>query len=254
MLKNCLKLLTTNIGGRDFSIKKELYTVLFRVATVAKDTVSQIIANLLRVKSEDEPRSYDDAMIVEMLLTECFRCIPVYRLFPDEIIELLKIEWYKSKNAVQYMSDPMVVSFGLPDYPYRYYPLSANQTPIRHLLEYHPKVAIDFIVELMNRSVEHYIKSPYAESNKTKVIVLSLFNEAINQHGDSLLWTAYRGKANVPNLIQCVLMASKITCLIEQVKNFFERRFYICIKGVQFCHANVCIGVNCTSLSLGLWQ
>ncbi len=73
----------------------------------------------------------------EMLLIETYKCVKVYKYFPNEIIALAKIEWYREKLPRDYGSSYLESSFWFMSYPYKYFNASAFQTPLRYLLKYH---------------------------------------------------------------------------------------------------------------------
>ena len=149
--------------------------------------------------------------LFKMLLVETFRCVNIYRLFPEFIIELSKTEWYENIHVDSedyYDTHYLESSFGFKEYPYKYFNASAYQTPFRYLFRYHPSMAFQFLIEFCNRSIEIYIHSRYAQQSHTKQAIIKLKDGTeILLYGDLNLWGAYRGFGTSPCLMQSALMA-----------------------------------------------
>lgn len=195
---------------------KELLQILFFVLPSAENEVGDflrqaIIATKTKKNPEGIPVNFY-SILNKMLLKEPYKCNKVYKYFPNEIIELAKIEWYSEKLPTEYSSNYQESSFGLVSYPYDYFSPSALQTPISYLLKYNFKTALDFIIEMTNRGMKFYVKSSYARDLSDIKIILNDGTQ-ITQLGHESLFSAYRGTSPVPYLIQSVLMALETNLL-----------------------------------------
>lgn len=211
--KYCWKLLETDKDSFRFDSKRRLLEILFSVSPQATDTVEKLIKDAVIAKKENDTalpfttHFYRD--LFKMLLVETFRCVNIYKLFPEMIIELAEMEWYNIKPVTgEFDTDYMESSFGLNEYPYKYFSSSSYQTPFRYLFRYHPELALSFLIRLCNRGIDFYIKSTYAQQSDAKKITMTLSgNESVELYADVNLWVAYRGIGNSPYLLQSALMA-----------------------------------------------
>lgn len=198
-----------------FDSKKRILEILFFVVFYAKDETEKILRGaILARKTKSSTTDYRISFyrdLFKMLLVETFRCVNIYKLFPEFIIELSKTEWYKNIRVDPedyYDTNYLESSFGLTEYPYKYFSASGYQTPFRYLFRYHPSLALQFLIELCNRSIEIYIHSKYAQQSQTKQIAIKLKEGTeVLLYGDYTLWGTYRGFGTSPCLLQSALMA-----------------------------------------------
>jgi hypothetical protein len=210
--RHCLQLLELDKEAFRFDLKRRILEILFSVAFYAKEEIEKIIINAIEAKKANSSNThyrisfYRD--LFKMLLIDTFRCINIYKLFPELIIQLAELEWYSNKVAGDYDSDYTESSFGFVEYPYKYFNASAFQTPFIYLFRYHSSLALDFLIEVCNRSIQFYLKSVYAEQSQTRTISIKLSeNKEVFLYGDSTLWSVYRGLGHSPDLLQSALMA-----------------------------------------------
>lgn len=149
----------------------------------------------------------------------------IAKFLPNELIKLARKHWLLTTEKVffptneqerflfgmsRHRSMEFNHHFGLKhEYNLSYSPGSAYQTPVLSLLNYHPKITIYFIVELINWCTENYRYSDFSKDDEVKDIELELEDGTkILQFGSSYLWSIYRSTDRVsPNLMQSVLMA-----------------------------------------------
>lgn len=117
----------------------------------------------------------------------------------------LHSEWFHDSIA------GLETLFGIkPGREHGYFPASAYQGPFRALLQYHPREALVFIIDLFNHSadwyahprvIEHHVELPF------EVTLTFADGSARKQWTNARLWQLYRGMHVGPGVLQCVLMA-----------------------------------------------
>lgn len=134
--------------------------------------------------------------------------------FPDKIFDLIKKEWFLSKEPKDnYFGIPVTKeveeNFGLKKYNFDYSPSSAFQTPILLLLKTCFIKTLDFIISIINETTELYANSELAKKydNVEKVTVTINSENTIEQYCSERLWDMYRGHSVTPYSLQSMLMA-----------------------------------------------
>ncbi|HVM86695.1 MAG TPA: hypothetical protein VMT76_00810 [Puia sp.] len=227
--KHCFSLLTENKGGYRFAPKRQILEILFSVAPAVKEDVKNIfleaIDNKMHEKEDGAFPIFFYRDLFKMVLVDTVKCVNLYKLFPEIIIDLAKMEWFSDQQLHRHESEYLEASFGLKSYPYKYFSSSSFQTPFRYLFRYHECLATNFLIEISNRAVNFYKKSDYFQEGRTASIHLQLDDETkVHQFGDENLWTAYRGFGVSPCLIQSALMAYE-THLLENIENLSPELF-----------------------------
>lgn len=99
--------------------------------------------------------------------------------------------------------------FGITDsHEFKYFPSSAFQTPICHLLTYELDLASQLIVDLFNHSIDSLEESGrFPEDRITTVSIQISEKEVVIQKGNQTLWALYRRSSHNPNLLESSLMA-----------------------------------------------
>lgn len=144
---------------------------------------------------------------------------------PDTLIKLARSEWLirKSKKGHSYRySSTIGVNhyFRLHEHRYEFAPASGARGPFQHLLHFHPRKGLDFILSLLDVAAEEYAhsdldapdrySSTQRDASKPVFEPLTIpLNDGtrIQQHYSGRLWAAYRGHSVVPDLLQSALMA-----------------------------------------------
>ncbi|WP_109698083.1 nSTAND3 domain-containing NTPase [Chitinophaga deserti] len=148
------------------------------------------------------------------------------RFLPNQLINLTRSRWYRKPQPTESIKNTGITAqlarysdentleierlFGLrKDYQNSCNPVSALQTPIYWLLQYHPNITLDFIIELLNYSTEHYINSRFKNRDEITSVTFNLPDKTTVTHiGSYELWQMYRGSATVmPYVLQSVTMA-----------------------------------------------
>ena len=142
--------------------------------------------------------------------------IPVVRDMPDLAISaakdyLLCPEPSLESEWVYERSLDLGLFFGIKKgRHFRFIPASAYRGPFLALLRHHPSEGVDFIVDVLNRSVDWYAH-PRIQSDRIEApFQISLkFADGTsrNQWCSPRLWNLYRGISSGPNVLQSILMA-----------------------------------------------
>lgn len=148
------------------------------------------------------------------LATELIKTLPLY------VIHLCDLFWQKQPKkhdrfGFGYDRDSMESRYGLTDkYEFKYFPSSANQTPIKWLLQIAFYETLDFIIDFTNRTVESYSQSDYGKKDVVKV-KLYINEKEVTQYLSFAIWSMYRGNGSpvVPNVLKSIHMALEQTLL-----------------------------------------
>ena len=143
---------------------------------------------------------------------------------PDLIIKLAWQEWliHESDQENPWESRRDVKDcFGLHEYSEgsNFSPASGAKGPFVHLLRYHPRKGLDFIIGLCNQTAKRYAASTLDSQEKESLfptgVTEGIFTveipladgTCIKQYCSHRLWCGYRGTAVLPYLLQSALMA-----------------------------------------------
>ncbi len=164
-------------------------------------------------KSEDILVEKFNRKIISLALS-CFEARELCVFLPDLVIHLAEELWLKKTVEVDDFSYDIGVEsdFGLASKNnMNYFPSSAYQTPTYFLLLFHPVKGLDFIINVVNHSTEHYSKSSFGLSNGIEKGVLTLNSgEKVIKWHNITLWSMYRslslGTAK-PDILESMMMA-----------------------------------------------
>ena len=145
---------------------------------------------------------------------------------PDPLLKLARSRWYLRPKSADIPDQTGIVAFLIENYDdysleiegkfglyndlrLDYSNPSALGTPTLWLLKFHPKKMVDFIIELINHSTDHYAKSKFSKRDEVISIHLEIPDGPIvTQIGSDALWLLYRGSGTpMPYLLQSVMMA-----------------------------------------------
>jgi len=228
--KYCFELLREQSGNYRSRDKQGVLATLFSVAPLAEQGIRDLLLAAIDSKKTDKelgpfPASfYED--LFKMILVDTVKCVGLYKILPELIMDIARMEWYSDRILENHESDYLEASFGLVSYPYKYFSASAYQTPFRYWFRYHSALATDFVLEICNRSLTFYRQSEYVKTGGIEDIDLRLSDGSdIRQSANGSLWAAYRGLGSSPYLIQSILMAYEAHLLerIDQLSpDYFE--------------------------------
>ncbi len=193
---------------------QEFLKILFKIPQAASKDVEALVRSALTNK---QTRDYPARTIREHV-TKSIECQALCAHFPELVIEVARKSWrLGSEDEDEFDSRlDLEQSFGLTRYvQFDYIPPSSLQGPFAFLLAYHPALAIEFIVRLLNESADCYANSEFGD----EVVKVEIPNErgARTVIGSGRLWYMYRGLAAAPAVLECGLMALEVW-LLEQAK------------------------------------
>jgi len=134
----------------------------------------------------------------------------VAHVLPEETINLAKLFWtYEPPTDEWYLNASMDLAhhFGISNDSQNYYPSSAYQTPIYHLLNIDPKRSLDFIIEFTNIATEKYSTSSLGQNEVKTVGVILNDKTVITQYISDRLWCLYRGTQVNPSILESIHMS-----------------------------------------------
>lgn len=199
------------------SRKKGLITLLFNLAEVAKEEIIDLVKKA-SVKKDDR-ENWKIRKFYETIIETCLSGIQTDRLVkncPELVIEIMWKEWMlrpreKSNGSSAFLigSDSLDEDecWGI-EKSFSYFPSGIYKMPIYNLLIYHPILALKFICEFINYSVEFYVNAKCRYKHQIKKVQLRLNDGTIiNQWAAWELWVAYRSLSVTSYLIESILMS-----------------------------------------------
>ena len=185
-------------------IEDQIVNVILNSAGEITDELTIYFESVLNL---DRPRS---DKLVETLLTSLIDSAEIVKVLPEYVEKLAWLYWVAQprddEDYYEYRVHDIEREFGLSSFcEHQYHPESAYQTPVYFMLKCHPMRTIDFIIKLINQSVETYAKSDRGKYSED--IVLFIEGTEYKQHIDCLLWNLYRGVSGGPDLLQSIHMA-----------------------------------------------
>ncbi len=202
--------------------RKKLPGVIIRVVS---KIVPEFQALLDRDVINNMPRSRRDTpgyvfQLLPMVLVS-FESVFLCKYCPETLIKLAWHAWLKADELSNRCHPGVEECFGLNEHREgaNFFPASGAKGPFCHLLLCHPRLALDFILELCNRTVERYTHSRL-DSNEEESILPAYYPEGVTtikirlndgsdvtQYCSHRLWCGYRGTSVLPYLLQSALMA-----------------------------------------------
>lgn len=203
--------------------EENILKVVFNSANELMSELKEIFDKVVDNKWTEHRDPYEGlcSKILEKpyMATELVKTLPLY------VIQLCDLFWQKrerKEDDFSYDRDSMESKYGLVDeHRLNYFPSSANQTPIKWLLQVEFYKALDFIIEFTNTAVESYSKSNYGKEDVIKV-TLHINEAEVIQYLSSAIWNMYRGNGSpvVPSVLQSMHMAlEKILLEFSKILN-----------------------------------
>jgi hypothetical protein len=199
---------------KDFYIhddaEENILNVVFNASNEVKPELVEIFDKVLTNKwiMHNDPYEGLCSKILEKpyIATVLISTLPLY------VIQLCDLFWQKQQKKLDrfgYDRDSMESRYGLTDkHKFDYFPASANQTPLKWLLQIAFHETLDFIIDFTNKSVAKYSQSDYG---KEDVIEITLYvqDKEVKQYLSWAIWSMYRGGGSpvVPYLLQSIHMA-----------------------------------------------
>ncbi|MBW4685631.1 MAG: ATP-binding protein [Komarekiella atlantica HA4396-MV6] len=230
---------------RDDDDRKKLLSIIIKtIPAIRKEFIELLEIDVLVYRSTSHRLSYikDFCNMSFEGIESAFFC----KYAPNRLIKLAWFEWFieeiEDKDQPRYRRDLGVAQhFGLHEYKNNFFPASGSKGPFQHLLRFHPKKGLDFILKLLNRAVEEYthpelyLSQGYSSISRElsesvfEPLTIRLNNGKKVYHYSGDFWSAYRGLSNVPYLLQCALMALENfliayteSCTSDQIEWLFD--------------------------------
>lgn len=190
--------------------EENILKVVFNAANELKSELKEIFDKVINNKWTVHRDPYNG--FCSKILEKPYIAIELIKTLPLSIIQLCDLFWQKQQKKQDRFEDErdtMESLYGLTDkYELKYFPSSANQTPIKWLLQIEFHKTLDFIIDFTNRAVESYSKSQYGQQN-VKKITLHVNETKVSQYLSSAIWRMYRGggSPSVPHVLESIHMA-----------------------------------------------
>lgn len=198
-------------------VKKMVCEIICNAAQEIKDELKELLEQCMM-----DDNMEDDLPL--FVLHKNTSAMNIHISLPNVVADLCLHYWQEDNDDKHkyYYSHYRRDAFGIDDNraAARYFPPGSGQTPTLMLLLTEEKVAVDFIIRLMNGCVEHYAQS---ENGKNLIKVEIRDEDGVKnwQWHSAVLWGMYRGMDVSPNTLQAVHMALEkyLLDLSEEGKN-----------------------------------
>lgn len=153
------------------------------------------------------------------ILEKPYLAVELIKALPMSVIQLCDLFWKHNQDEDEddfgYTGLNLEYMYGLTDnHKLSCFPASANQTPIKWLLQAAFDETLDFIISFTNTAVEKYSHSEYGIED-VQEITLHIGTTKVRQYVSNAIWGMHRGVIGpiVPYLLQSVHMALEKTLL-----------------------------------------
>ncbi len=190
--------------------EENILKVVFNSANELQSELKEIFDKVFANKWTNHNEPYEG--LCSKILEKPYLATEVLKTLPLSVIQLCDLFWQKQPkkhDRFGYDRDSMESRYGLAEkYQFNYFPSSANQTPIKWLLQIAFYETLDFIIEFTNKAVESYSQSDYGKEDVVK-ITLYINEKEVTQYLSWAIWSMYRGNGSpvVPNVLQSIHMA-----------------------------------------------
>lgn len=205
--------------------EKLVHEILNNSVWEVKDELVHLLQRCIENKdiSDDLP---------EFILKENRGAMNIHWAIPQKVIDLCLYYWRKhdeegdSDDPYNYHFSIDRNGFGLAENgtAFNYFPPGADQTPVTALLMANEKSAVDFIIRLMNESIDSYAQSEYKDT-LSKVEITDGKERHNWQWHSWTLWGMYRSLGNpiAPYCLMSVHMAlERYLLVLSKERNFTE--------------------------------
>lgn len=218
--------------------RKKILNALLKISTAIKDDFDELMKQDVFISKIKPGRlSYVDEL--SSLALTGFNVPMLCKFYPDFVVKLSMHEWLLEKaeeDEYGYGSYRVDVeeSFGL-DTKQDFFPASGAKGPFKYLLQFKPRLGLDFIIRLCNLTAKKYSESEfykpqdneedtiYAYEIVAKQVDITLNDGTlVKQYASPYLWKGYRGQSTLPYLLQSALMALE-NWLVGYVDNCSEK-------------------------------
>ena len=192
------------------NIEETFFQVIYNSAQELKPELKEIFDKVVENHWTGGRDPYED--FCSKILEKPYLAFDLIRSLPLSVIQLCDLFWKKKplpEDDFWGERDTMETRYGLTNrFDFHYHPSSANQTPIKWLLQvaFHP--TLDFIIVFTNQAIDCYRKSDCGKRD-VKSIRLHIDDNEISQYICDAFWNMYRGTSApiVPSVLQSMHMA-----------------------------------------------
>ena len=174
--------------------EEKFLKVVFNSANELKTELKEIFDKVVSNTWTEHRAPYEG--LCSKILEKPYIAIELIKTLPLSVIQLCDLFWQKQpkkQDGFGYERDTMESRYGLAGkHELNYFPSSANQTPIKWLLQIEFCKTLDFIIDFTNRAVESYSKSDYGQQD-VKKITLHVSETKVTQYLSDAIWSMYRG-------------------------------------------------------------
>ena len=194
------------------NILKVIFNAANELKTELKEIFDKVVSNIWTEHRDPYEGLCSKILEKPYIATELIKTLPL------SVIQLCDLFWQKQpkkQDRFGYDRDTMESRYGLSGkHEFNYFPSSANQTPIKWLLQIEFYKTLDFIIDFTNRAVESYSKSDYGKEDVVKVKI-HINETEVTQYLSGAIWSMYRGNGSpvVPHVLQSIHMALEKTLL-----------------------------------------
>jgi hypothetical protein len=196
--------------------EENILKVVFNSAYELKSELKEIFDKVVSNKWTEHRDPYEG--LCSKILEKPYIATELIKALPLSVIQLCDLLWQKQpkkQDRFGYDRDTIESRYGLAGkHEFNYFPSSANQTPIKWLLQIEFYKTLNFIIDFTNRAVESYSKSDYGKEDVVKV-TLHVNETEVTQYLSGAIWSMYRGNGSpfVPHVLESIHMALEKTLL-----------------------------------------
>lgn len=196
--------------------EENILKVIFNAANELKTELKEIFDKVVSNTWTEHRYPYEG--LCSKILEKPYIATELIKTLPLSVIQLCDLFWQKQpkkQDRFGYDRDTMESRYGLSEkHEFNYFPSSANQTPIKWLLQVEFYKTLEFIIDFTNRAVESYSKSDYGKEDVVKVKI-HINETEVTQYLSGAIWSMYRGNGSpvVPHVLQSIHMALEKTLL-----------------------------------------
>jgi hypothetical protein len=209
----------------DDGTRRKVLSIIIKTAPVIQNEFTELLDTDVFQTGDDRhrpPYVRDFCKLALMGIEKAVLC----KYIPDTVTKLALHEWLldeSAKEEYQGRGIPAIAEgeyFGLQEYRSDFFPPSGAKGPFHLLLEFHPRKGLDFILQLLNHTVDKYVhfgsdpRHRYyissiepREINADEIEIPLSDGTSVTQYNWGNIWMAYRGNSNVPYLLESALMA-----------------------------------------------
>jgi hypothetical protein len=205
----------------DEAIRNKILRVVVRtVASIPQEFDELLHADVFNVGCRRRQHYVDDFCTMAL---DTFDSAHLCKHVPDSLIKLAFKEFFiidSGNDPNESWHADVEDCFGLNRFKHEFFPPSGSKGLFRHLLRFHPRQGLDFILQLLNTAASKYAQSDLdspdrdgrhrnhqSASSGEQIEIILEDQTSVKQFCSGRLWMAYRGHSVVPYLLQSALMA-----------------------------------------------